>query len=76
MSSTLVLLKLKRPLSMHVCTHVHVPYPSRHTRVPYCHISPPPFPVSRETSSLSWYTSYKWIFNPAAPGGCLRTAFN
>lgn len=41
MSSTLVLQKLKRPLSMHVCTHVHEPYPSRHTRVPYCHINPP-----------------------------------
>lgn len=31
---------------------------------------------SRETSSLSWYTSHKWIFNPAPPGGYLRKGFN
>lgn len=42
--STSGLQKLKRPSNMHVCTHVHVPYPSKHTRVPYCHITPPHLP--------------------------------
>lgn len=34
------------------------------------------YSVSRETSSLSWYTSHKWIFNLVPPRGCLRKGFN
>lgn len=34
------------------------------------------YSVSRETSSLSCYTSHKWIFNLMPPGGYLRKGFN
>ena len=56
----------------HTQTHTHIASPDRHT----CTFPTVISSVSRETSSLSWYTSHKWIFNPVPPGGYLRKSFN
>lgn len=52
--------------------HTHIASPNRYT----CTFPTVISSVSRETSSLSWYTSHKWIFNPVPPGGYLRKGFN
>lgn len=59
---------------MHTHTHtrIYIASPDRYT-VTFPTVTSS---VSRETSSLSWYTSRKWIFNPAPPGGYLRKGFN
>lgn len=53
-------------------TRIYIASPDRYT----CTFPTVISSVSRETSSLSWYTSHKWIFNPAPPGGYLRKSFN
>lgn len=57
---------------MHMHTYTHIALPDRYT----CTFPTVISSVSRETSSLSWYTSHKWIFNPVPPGGYLRKGLN
>lgn len=61
-----------RHTHIQTCTHIYIASPNRYT----CTFPTVISSVSRETSSLSWYTSHKWIFNPAPPGGYLRKGFN
>lgn len=68
---TLKFVNTQMPPQTFTHTHTHAHVCSRYTFPPVI------FSVSRETSSLSCYTSRKWIFNPPVPpGGCLRKGFN